>query len=178
MHARTGAAAIVVVLGACGGAQRGEGSDSGEAGGFDCKDRMAGYVAHGTLGADEIGVAIDCGERGPRLIRWRVESDGTRAEDARGLTPGQFDTLWRKVDDTGWRNLQDCNGGGDHDPVYTFSFKDWTGAASFECRSADPPYPYHTILDELDVAATSGRGQLGPDDIAPDELAPNKKGGK
>lgn len=169
-------AAAVIVLGACGGAPRDGGG--AEAAAFDCKDRMAGYVAHGTLGADELGVAIDCGERGPRLIRWRVESDGTRAEDARGLSPGEFETLWRKIDDTGWRNLQDCSGGGgERDPVYTFSFKDWTGAASFACRSADPPYPYHAILNELDRAATSGRGQLGPDVPAPDETAPGNNGG-
>jgi hypothetical protein len=166
---------FLVGAAACGGAQRDAGRESAQ--GFTCNDRMAGYVGHGTLAADEIGVAIDCAARGPRLLRWRVESDGTRAEDERGLSPGEFDTLWRKIDDTGWRDLQGCDGGAEHDPVYTFSFKDWTGAASFECRSADPPFPYHTILDELDRLALSGRGQLGPDVPAPDETAAKKMKG-
>jgi hypothetical protein len=171
------ATAALIGSGGCGGPGHGGAGTGGEAG-FDCKDRMAGYVAHGTLGAEEVGVALDCRERGPRLVRWRVESDGTRAEDALGMSTGQFEALWQKIDDSGWRDLQDCAAGDEHDPVYLFTFKDWNSAASFQCQNLDPPYPYHTILDELNAAATSGRGQLGPDVPAPDEQNPAKPGGR
>lgn len=169
MTGRAAATTLVFGAAACGGAQGQADRDRQD---FQCNDRMAGYVAHGTLGAEELGVAIDCAERGPRLTRWRVEPDGTRAEDSRGLTPGQFDALWRKVDDTGWRDLHDCASPSDKDPIYSFTFKDWSATNTFECQSADPPFPYHTILDELDLAASQGRRQLGPDVPAPDETGP------
>jgi hypothetical protein len=176
MAARAGTvAAVMSILGAvaagglagCGGAQA---QADRERQTFECNDRMAGYVAHGTLGAEELGVAIDCAERGPRIVRWRVDPDGTRAEDARGMTPGQFDALWRKVDQSGWRDLQDCASASDKDPVYSFTFRDWSAQNAFECQALDPPFPYHTIRDELDRAARQGRRQLGPDVVAPDEV--------
>jgi hypothetical protein len=166
MRARTTATSIsigaVVIAWGCGGAPRG-GSDEPGAG-WQCNDRMAGYVGHGTMGAQEIGVAVDCAERGPRIVRWRVDAAGTRAEDARGITPGAFDAIWRKLDGTGWRDQHDCTAGGENDPVYTFSFKDWQAQRTFACQSIDPPFPYHTILDELDLAANRGQPQLGPRD--------------
>jgi hypothetical protein len=157
---------------ACGGGQRGGGDEDRAS--FDCNDRMVGYVAHGTMAAPEVGVAVDCAERGPRLVRWRVESDGTRAEDARGMTTGEFDALWRKIEGTGWRDLGDCNASGFDAPTYMFSFRTAEQASSCECQHTEPPYPYHAILRELDALAARGK-QLGPDDIAPDEIAPKGK---
>jgi len=164
--APTVAVIALALAGGCGGAQAQADRDRQQ---FECNERVAGYVAHGTLGAEELGVAIDCAERGPRIVRWRIDPEGTRADDARGLTPGQFDALWRKVDQSGWRDLQDCASPSDKDPIYTFTFKDATAQNTFECQALDPPFPYHTILDELDLAASQGRPQLGPDVVAPDE---------
>jgi hypothetical protein len=157
-----------IAVAACGGAQS---QADRERQRFECNDRMAGYVATQTLGAAEMGVAISC-DQGPRLVRWRVTTDGTRAEETRNLTPGEFDKLWYKVDASGWRDLKSCAGdGGDDDPIFKFSFKDWTGDAQFECQTRKPPFPYNTILDELDLAAAWGRKQLGPDEGPPADEA-------
>jgi hypothetical protein len=173
MRAVIGAAVAMVGAAACGGGQRGGGEDDDGAR-FDCNGRMVGYIARGTIAAEEIGVAADCAERGPRLVRWRVEKDGTRADDARSMTTGEFDTLWRKINQTGWRDLGDCNASGFDAPTYTFSFQDAEQAATCECQHTEPPFPYYTIINELDALASQGK-QLAPDDIAPDELVPKGK---
>ena len=174
-RAVTGVAVSILGAAACGGGQRGGGDSDEDRARFDCNERMVGYLARGSIAADEIGVAVDCAERGPRLVRWRVEKDGTRTDDARSLTTGEFDALWRKMDQTGWRDLGDCNANSDDAPIYTFSFKTAEQATTCECQHTDPPFPYHTILDELDKMASQG-GQLAPDDVAPDELVPKGKG--
>ena len=48
--------------------------------------------------------------------------------------------------------------------------------ATFQCQSTSMPYPYNTIVDPLDVAAQSGRGQLG--DSEPEELKKYDKNDK
>ena len=159
---RGAAAAVIVILGgmaggACGGGQH---KDDDEVASFDCDGRMVGYVAHGTMAAAEVGVAVDCAERGPRIVRWQVQSDGTRAEDSHSMTTGEFDVLWRKIDAMGWRDLADCDGSGGNAPTYSFSFKQADQSSSCECQHTDPPFPWHTILDELDRIAAQG-GQLG-----------------
>jgi hypothetical protein len=166
--------AVVGAVGCGGGQKTGGGDEEGDAR-FACNDRMVGYIARGSLAAEEIGIAVDCAERGPRLVRWRVEHDGTRADDARSLTTGEFDALWRKIDQSGWRDLGDCTAGGDHAPIYSFSFRDSEQQSTCECQHDDPPFPWHMIRDELDALAAKG-GQLGPDDVAPDEIAPRKGG--
>jgi len=136
---------------------------------FNCRDRLVSYVVSGHMGASELGVQMDCSE-GPRIKRWKVDKEGNRVDDARALSPGEFDRVWREVDGTGWPNLRDCaNGtGGKQDPVYVFDVKDDTNQATFQCQSRSMPYPYNGIVDPLDVAAQQGRGQLGDDE--PEDL--------
>lgn len=82
------------------------------------------------------------------------------------MTAGEFDKIWREIDGTGWPNLRDCtNGkGGKGDPIYKFDIKDDQNQASFQCQSQSMPYPYHDLVDPLDLAAQDGRGQLGDDE--------------
>src|SRR5690606_499200 len=93
---------------------------------FQCKDRAVGYIATHHLAGSEIGVTMDCAEAGPRLQRWRVDKDGSREEDARSMTPGEFDKVWREIDGSGWAYIKDCENGtlGDKDPVFVFAVKD------------------------------------------------------
>ncbi len=155
----------LALLVACGGHKP---VDSAPATPFACRDRLASYVATGGLSGDEIGVQIDCAEVGPRIKRWRSDKAGTRLDDARGLTPQQFDGLWDEIDATGWPNLKNCtNGSGDkHDPVWTFDVKDDQNKASFKCQARVAPAPYNSIVDPLDLAANRGTHQLGGDEPA------------
>jgi hypothetical protein len=153
-------------LGACGGAQRQADAEQQQ---FECRDRVVSYVATHHL-AGEVGVQMDCVEAGPRLKRWRVDKQGTREEDTRGMTPGEFDKVWREIDGSGWAFLKDCENGtlGKHDPVFVFDVKDDEQKGTFQCQSTSMPYPYNTIVDPLDAAAHKGRKQLG--DPEPDDL--------
>ena len=132
---------------------------------FDCHDRVASYVVVGSLTAAEVGVQVDCAEKGPRVRRWTVTKDGTRDEYEGSMTVGDFDRMWDKIDGAGWKYLKDCDGTGQpDDPVYSFDVKDWNGSASFECTNAgDLPYPYNTIVDELDFKAA----RVAPEDKTP-----------
>lgn len=156
----------VFALGACGGRQR---QALAEQQAFECKDRSVSYVAAHHLGGSELGVQMDCAEAGPRIKRWRIDGQGTRQEDARSMTPGEFDKVWREIDGSGWAYLKDCENGtlGADDPVFAFSIHDDQQQAAFKCQSQSMPYPYNTIVDPLDVAATKG-GQLG--DPEPEDL--------
>jgi hypothetical protein len=151
---------------ACGGAQRDQ--VAREAQPFNCRNRIASYVVAHHMAGDEIGVQIDCAQAGPRIKRWRSDIAGNRAEDAHGLTPGEFDSIWKEIDATGWPNLRDCANGtaGRNDPIYTFDIKDDQNQASFQCQSQSMPYPYNDIVDPLDFAAQNGRQQLGNDEPA------------
>jgi len=134
-----------------------------------CHDRIASYVAVHHM-AGELGVQMDCAEAGPRIKRWKTDRDGSREDDARSLTPGEFDRAWNEIDGTGWPNLKDCGNGtaGKQDPVYTFDIKDDQNQATFACQSREMPYPYDAIVNPLDSAAAAGRKQLGDDE--PKEL--------
>jgi hypothetical protein len=158
--------ALGLALAACGGGQRAQ--IEREAQRFDCRGRRASYMAAHHLAGDEIGVQIDCADAGPRIKRWRTDRSGTHQEDARSMTPGEFDKLWREIDGTGWPNLRDCNNGtgGKRDPIYVFDIKDDQNQASFQCQSQSMPYPYNGIVDPLDLAAQQGRRQLGDDEPA------------
>lgn len=163
---RRAAGVVVALASACGGGQRAQIERDAQR--FDCRGRRASYrVAH-HLAADELGVQIDCADAGPRIRRWKVDKLGHRIDDARGLTPGEFDKVWREIDGTGWPYLRDCgNGtGGAHDPVYTFDIRDDQNKARFQCQSQAMPYPYNDIVDPLDLAAQAGRRQLGDDEPA------------
>lgn len=134
---------------------------------FECRDRIVSYVVSHHMGGDELGVQMDCKE-GPRIKRWRVDKAGNREDDARSLTPGEFDKVWREVDGTGWQYIKDCRGGtaGPQDPVYVFDVKDDQATATFQCQSQSMPFPYNAIVDPLDFAAQKGRKQLGDDEPA------------
>ena len=134
---------------------------------FQCKDRLVSYVVSGHMAASELGVQMDCSD-GPRIKRWKVDKQGQRVDDARAMTPGEFDRVWREIDGTGWVNLKDCaNGtGGKQDPIYVFDIKDDQNKSSFQCQSVSMPYPYNGLVDPLDVASQQGRGQLGDEEPA------------
>ncbi len=134
---------------------------------FDCRDRYAAYVVSGSLAAAEVGVQVDCAASGPRVVRWTVTKDGNREEFSGSLGVHEFDRMWEKIEGSGWRFLADCVGTGQpNDPVYTFDVKDWNGTVSFSCTNAGPlPFPYNSIVDELDfkAAAAAPKDRAKPD---------------
>jgi hypothetical protein len=151
-------ALVIAALGAaaCGGKQHGAGEDTRL---FQCKDRAAEYIVVGGMAGDELGVALDCKEAGPRVRRWTVGHDGTRDDAAHSMTPGEFDDVWGRINDTGWNNLKDCGASKSGDPVYTFDVKDWRTAASFSCSGRGSlPFPYQNLVDELDQAGAAITG--------------------
>lgn len=158
---------IALATAGCGGRQRQADEEMVR---FDCKERIVSYVATRHLGGDEVGVQMDCAEMGPRIKRWRMDKSGGRVEDARSMTPIEFDNVWKQIDGVGWQYLKNCDNGtnNDHDPVYVFDVKDDQAQASFQCKSQTMPFPYNSIVDPLDLAAQQGRGQLG--DPEPQEL--------
>jgi hypothetical protein len=160
-----GAAAILVALGvaACGGSRA---QVEREQQPFDCRDRSISYVAAHDLGADELGVQMDCKD-GPAIKRWKMDKAGHRTEDNQPLTPSQFNDVWTQIDATGWPNLHDCANGtaGKEDPLFTFDVKDDQNRASFTCQSREMPYPYNDLVDPLDQLAAR-KGQLGDDEPA------------
>jgi len=156
-------AIVVMAMGAlgasaCGGRQHGGGDDDGRL--FNCKERQAEYIVVGSLAGEELGVALDCESAGPRVRRWRVQKDGTRDDAAKSLTPGEFDDVWGRINDTGWHNLHDCPGATKSgDPVYTFDVKNDQTKASFSCSGRGRlPFPYQPLVDELDQAAAAITG--------------------
>ena len=58
--------------------------------------------------------------------------------------------------------------------VYQFDIKDETDQKSFSCQQPRMPYPWHDIVDPLDLASQQGRHQLGDDEPA-DAKALDKK---
>jgi len=161
------AAALVVVVG-CGDSHRDELARNRN---FDCRDRAASYVVVGSLVASELGVMVDCRDQGPRIVRWTSTDAGNRVEQAASLTVGDFERLWDKIEGAGWKYLKDCDGtGAAGDPMYTFDVVDWNGQASFACTHGGPlPFPYHIIVDELDLSAAqhapkTARGARTSDD--------------
>ncbi|HWU90691.1 MAG TPA: hypothetical protein VN253_25670 [Kofleriaceae bacterium] len=160
------AAGAVGVAGGCGASAAEQARR--EAQDFQCHDRAASYTATRHMAGDEIGVQIDCAAAGPRIKRWKTDRNGARIEDARSLTPNEFDRVWRELAGTGWENLKDCTTGtlGKQDPVYVFDVRDDQNQATFQCQTKTLPFPYNGIADPLDVAAQRGRGQLGDEEPA------------
>jgi hypothetical protein len=124
---------------------------------FECRERAAGYTVVGSLAGPEIGVQLDCAVAGPRIVRWTVDRDGVRDERQASLGVREFDRIWERIDGSGWRNLKDCTGtGGDRDPAYAIEVKDWNRQNAFTCVNAGPlPFPYFTIVQELDLRAAA-----------------------
>jgi len=152
-----------------------------EAEGFRCRDRTASYTAVRHLAGDELGVQMDCAQAGPRIVRWKMDRQGTRVEDKKSISTAEFDRVWRNIAGTGWENLKDCTTGslGKNDPIYTFDIKDDQNQATFQCQSITMPFPYNGIVDPLDMAAQKGRGQLGdeePKDLKELEQKEKEKG--
>lgn len=158
---------LLGVLAACGGTSKQVQREQQQ---FNCKDRAASYMAVKDISGEERGVQIDCAEVGPRIKRWKTDKNGTRQEDARNITPGQFDAAWKEIAGTGWENLKDCTNGTleKRDPVYQFDVKDDENKASFSCQTREVPYPYFDITNALDQLGMEGSKQLGNDE--PDDL--------
>lgn len=158
----------VAGLAACGNPNAQQLADNAD---FDCRDRSVSYLVSGSLTAAEVGVLIDCADAGPRVVRWTVTKEGNRDEYSGSLGVNEFDRLWEKIDGAGWRYLKECEGTGQPgDPVFNFDVKDYNQQATFSCTNAGPlPYPYNTIVDELDfkaaAAAPKDRGKPDPEDL-------------
>lgn len=164
-------AALIVlgglVSGGCGGRQS---QANREMQNFACKDRAINYTVTHHMGGAELGVQMDCVDQGPRIKRWRVDDKGTRQEDARGMTPSEFDDVWSQIAGVGWENLKDCTNGseGKNDPLYKWAIKDDQNTNAFQCQSSTVPFPYNSLVDPLDMAAQRSGKQLGDDE--PTEL--------
>jgi len=158
---------VVLVAAACGGRQT---QATAEMQDFKCKDRGINYTVEGHMGGNELGVQMDCAEAGPRIKRWKVDKNGTRTEDSRGMTPGEFDDVWSQIAGVGWENFKDCTNGteGKNDPHWKWAVKDDQNANTFACHSVTPPFPYNSLVDPLDEAAQRAGKQLGDDE--PDDL--------
>jgi hypothetical protein len=163
----SGVAAVLVVLlaAACGGRQA---QATREMQDFKCKDRGVQYTITGHMSGAELGVQMDCAFEGPRIKRWRVDKQGTRTEDARSMTPGEFDDVWSQIGGIGWENLKNCTNGteGKNDPLYKWVIKDDQNSNAFECQSVTAPFPYNSLVDPLDIAAARSGRQLGDDEPA------------
>ncbi len=165
---------MLLVIAACGGAQREQ--IAREQVDFQCKDRIASYVASGAMAANEVGAQLDCKAEGPRVKRWRTAKDGKHDEQTIPITPGEFDKAWKEINGTGWENLKDCTNGstGKRDPLYVFDVKDDQNSASFSCQATSVPYPYNDIVDPINALGVAHKGQLG-DDEPSDVKALDKK---
>jgi hypothetical protein len=151
---------LLLAPGACGGQPTSRVPSSWSA--FECDGRAISYFVVGSLAADEAGVTVDCAQGGPRVQRWTLGRDGTRVEDSSAMTPGEFQDLWKRVEGSGWRNLRDCppeDGG--NVPVYTFEVTRGDETRSFSCDALRPPFPWGSLVDELDQAAAAIRGTRG-----------------
>jgi hypothetical protein len=154
----------VLATGGCGGAKGGGGA--AEQYDFDCRNRRMAYIATGHFAGPEVGVVVDCAERGPRIKRWVVmdvqagEQTGEQAGEQAGrqtnqhsLTAREFDRLWEKFDSTGWRMLGDCDNPAavEGDPAYKFGIQDHNGSVSLACAGKTLPFPFDRMLNELDL---------------------------
>lgn len=168
-------ATLLLLLASCGGRQAQADHESQM---FACKDRAVNYTVTGHMAGAEIGVQMDCIEQGPRIKRWKVDAHGTRTEDARGMSPAEFDDVWSQIAGVGWENLKDCTNGtdGKNDPLYRWAIKDDQSSNAFQCKSATVPFPYNSLVDPLDMAAQNGGKQLGGDE--PTELEKSDKKAK
>ena len=146
------AVALVSLALGCGGSQNQGVSE--DVRNFECANRRVAYIATGHFAGPEVGVVIDCAERGPRIKRWVVIDDsGGKETGEHSLTVRQFNDLWEKVDSTGWQNLSDCDNpdAGEGDPAYKFGIQDQNGSVSLACDGKQLPFPYDRLLNEIDL---------------------------
>ena len=123
---------------------------------FACNKRHAEYTLKGSFAAPELGVILDCAERGPSITQWVLrDSQGNEKKDMRSLSSGQFDAAWKKIESSGWQQLQDCNNPSAKadDPVYVFAVSDHSSNAEFTCQGKKIPFPYDALAEELDELA-------------------------
>lgn len=123
---------------------------------FECNERQVGYTVVGGFIADEAGIAMQCEGENPQILKWQSDSTGIRKQKEFPLTAEQFDSVWEKIDATGWRNLgQDCKNpnaqGGD--PSYMIDVGDYAMSVTFNCDGKTLPFPYDRIVNELDLRA-------------------------
>lgn len=131
---------------------------------FECNDRRVAYMVAGGFAADEAGVTVECEGENPRLTNWRMD-DGERSEKTSKLSGEQFDTLWKNIDSTGWRHVdQDCKNAGakDGDPAYVIEVGDHAMNVTLNCDGTTLPFPYDRIVNELDLRAAGFGDQDGP----------------
>ena len=144
--------ATLLCLSACGGGQKK--TSGGDDKSFACDKRRIAYIATNHFAGPEVGVVVDCAERGPRIKRWVViDKDGGKSTNEHSLTTAEFEDLWEKVDSTGWRNLTDCDNPEmvEGDPLYRFGIKQQDDATSLTCGGKTLPFPYDRLTNELDL---------------------------
>jgi hypothetical protein len=110
----------------------------------------------GSFAGPEVGVVVDCAERGPRIMKWQVIGvTGDRKSMERSLSPGEFHELWQRIESTGWRHLGNCANpeAVDGDPMYKIDIQDDDLSVSLECDGKVLPFPYDRIVNELDLKA-------------------------
>lgn len=143
------------LVAACGGSQS-TGPQSTDEQEFLCKERRIAYIVTGSFAGPEVGVVVDCAERGPRIMKWQVLSkDGDKKTMQHSLGAGEFNALWERVESTGWRHLGDCDNpeAVEGDPAYKIGVKDESLAVSMECAGKELPFPYNRLVNELDLKA-------------------------
>lgn len=156
---------VLVFLGAACGPSQPDAAGPSDLADFECNDRRAEYMVVGGFVAPEAGVIVRCDGNNPRLTKWRLDGDD-RIESTHRLSGAQFDTLWKKIDSTGWRHLEDeCNNPAavDGDPVYTIDIGDHAVDKALLCPGKELPFPYDRLVNELDLRAAG----FGDEDDSP-----------
>jgi hypothetical protein len=139
----------------CGGSQKGAAASSDDQE-FQCKNRRIAYIVTGSFAGPEVGVVVDCAERGPRIMKWVVLSEqGDRQTMEHSLTSAEFDDLWKRIESTGWRNLGDCDNPDavEGDPEYKIGVQDDVMNKSMACTGKELPFPFNRMVNELDLKA-------------------------
>jgi hypothetical protein len=147
--------AALAALAACGGPQKSAADSSGDRD-FQCKERRIAYIVTGSFAGPEVGVVVDCAERGPRIMKWQVIGvAGDKKTMESSLSEGEFQELWQRVESTGWRHLGNCDNpeAVEGDPRYKIGIADESQSVSLECDGKELPFPYDRIVNELDLKA-------------------------
>lgn len=148
----------VAALCACGGGAKSTGGGDGYTS-FKCYERRVTYSVNGGFAGAEVGVSIECAESGSvKLVKWRTDEDGTEDTDTFPLEQWEFDELWKKIDSTGWRHLdEECDNPDavDGDPVYQFEIADAMASNAMMCEGTELPFPYDRLVNELDLKAAA-----------------------
>src|SRR5262245_55988760 len=149
-------AVLAALAAGCGGAQ--ETGGGGQVSDFHCHGRRIEYTVTGGLAGVENGVSVICHEPSPALKKWRAAGGGEQAEsNAHSMTQAAFEDLWKRIESTGWRNLENCSNpaADEKDPVYTVDVADDKSSVSLSCpgQASTMPFPFDRLINELDLAA-------------------------